>query len=75
MDQQTELIINELRHEIHLLNTKVAQLTGELQLKVDKTDIVNQINISQEGIRISGDKIAINQDSMITENIKMKEGN
>lgn len=65
MSPETEGMIYELKREIEVLKSNVAQLSGELDTKVNKTDIINQINISQEGIRISVDKITINSETMI----------
>lgn len=39
------------------LQSRVAMLQDEINLKVSKGDIVSQINISKESARIKGDKI------------------
>lgn len=59
MNPEIEGMFHELKHEIQMLRSELAQLTGAVNLKVDKTDIVNQINISQEDIRINADKLKL----------------
>lgn len=46
MDKVAEQRVNRLEHEIESLKSAVAQLSGALNLKVDKTDIINPININ-----------------------------
>ncbi len=64
---------DELR--IQKLETKVSDLEGNLSnvtqalsslqnLKVNKDEVVSAINISQEGIRITGDKLNINESTL-----------
>lgn len=57
MNPEIQGTVYELKNEIQMLRAELAQLKGTVNLKVDKTDIVNQINVSQEGIRINADKI------------------
>ncbi len=68
MDQRTEALLAQLQNEIDMLKGHVESLTHELNLKTDKNDIINQINISPENIRISADKISINGRTNIAEN-------
>ena len=75
MDRQTEYLINQLRNEVEALKSQVEQLSDELNSAVKKNEVISAINLSQGGIRIQGDKIFINEDTLITDNILKKEGN
>lgn len=65
MSPEIEGMIYELNNEIKMLRAELAQLNGAINFKVDKNDIVNQINISQEGIKINADKITIHSEAMV----------
>ena len=61
------LSIEELQSEVDTLKGTVTLLVDMLSKKVDKDDVVNQINLSEEGIRIGADKISINGEAMIAD--------
>lgn len=70
MNPEIQGTVYELKNEIQMLRAELAQLKGTVNLKVDKTDIVNQINVSQEGIRINADKIEISSNAISNAHIK-----
>lgn len=70
MDPRTEALIIQLQNEIEILKGQVEKITYELNLKTDKHGIINQINISPENIRISADKITINNETMVEQTAK-----
>lgn len=75
MDTHTNEEIAKLKAEVAKLEGRLHQMAHAINLKVNKQDVINQINISPENIRISGNKITVNEDSMIANNIFKKEGN
>lgn len=64
--------VKKLECEIAALQGTVTALTSKidslLAAKVDKNDVINQINLSNEQIRISGNKIHITGDTLIDNN-------
>lgn len=61
------LSIEALQSEVDALKGTVTLLVYMLSKKVDKDDVVNQINLSEEGIRIEADKISITGETMIAD--------
>lgn len=61
------LSIEELQSDVDALKGTVTLLVDMLSKKVDKDDVVNQINLSEEGIRIEADKISITGETMIAD--------
>lgn len=51
--------IAQLRTNLTLANERISQLTNTLELKVDKADIISQINISPEGVSIDAKQVNI----------------
>lgn len=43
----------------------ISQLSDSVNLRVEKDDIINQINISEEGVLISGEKLILDGDTTI----------
>lgn len=56
---------DELLQVINGLAAEINSLRGELELKVDKDEIIDQINNSEEGLRINSDKILIDGETSI----------
>lgn len=46
-------------------NSKISQLSGNINLRVEKDKVINQINISEEGILIDGSKVKITGETYI----------
>lgn len=59
--------------KVEKLERLVSQLAQELALKVDSNKVVNAINISPEGIRIVGDKIEINGETLIEDGALLRK--
>lgn len=51
------------------VNSSISQLANNINLKVDKNDVVNQINISDEEILIQGNKIHLTGETIIDDAI------
>lgn len=47
----------------------IAQLNNDISLKVAKNDVINQINISNESIRIDGKKVHVTGDTKFDNNV------
>ena len=48
------------------LQSQITQTAGQINLKVSKNDVINQINLSSEGITIDGSKINISGNTTFT---------
>lgn len=48
------------------LRSEISQTKDQINLKVDKNDVINQINISKEGITIAGNRINISGNTTFT---------
>ncbi|KRN34438.1 hypothetical protein [Lactiplantibacillus plantarum] len=64
--------VEKLKKDLVIANGNITQLISALKLKVDKADIISQINISPEGILIDGKKIHITSETMIDDKLKYK---
>ena len=61
--------IEQLKMDLATTNSTVAKLLSSLEQKVDKSDVINQINISMESILIDGKKIHITSENMINDKV------
>lgn len=52
-----EEAVKQLQWEARRLNDTVIQLQSELGNKVDKSEVVNSINVSLEDLKISSDRV------------------
>ncbi|MFS0643813.1 hypothetical protein [Siminovitchia sp. 179-K 8D1 HS] len=57
--------IDILNDKINDLQGQINTLTSEMQSKASKDDIISVINVSEEGVRIKGDKINISSETLI----------
>lgn len=64
--------VKKLKKALATTNSTVTKLLSNLEQKVDKNDVINQINISTEEILISGKKIHITSETMINDKLKHK---
>lgn len=68
--------VKKLECEIAALQGTVTALTNKidslLAAKVDKNDVINQINLSNEQIRISGNKIHITGETAMNSKLWLK---
>lgn len=53
------------------LQSSITQNANNINLRVEKNDVVNQINISTEGILIAGDNIQLNGDTTVEGNFSV----
>lgn len=47
----------------------IKQMSNDINLRVKQNDVINQINISTEGVRIDGDKVYITGDTQFDDNV------
>jgi len=52
-------IVSDLGDLSSTTRSQITQLTSDINLRVQKNDIINQVNISTEGILIAGEKVHI----------------
>ncbi|WP_040981095.1 hypothetical protein [Oceanobacillus jeddahense] len=64
--EHDELRMQKLEKQVSALTRIVSSIEQTQVSKVDKDEIISAINISQEGIRIIGDKININHGTLYT---------
>lgn len=57
--------IDILNDKINDLQDQINTLTMVIQSKASKDDIISVINVSEEGVRIKGDKINISCETLI----------
>lgn len=55
--------------------SKITQLDTNINLRVMKNDVVNQINVSNEGILISGSKLILDGDTTVTGTFRVADAN
>ena len=51
------------------VSSSISQLAGDINIKVDKNDVINQINISDEEILIAGNRIHLTGETIIDDAI------
>lgn len=59
LSNQLNITVQDLADLDNVVSSNYTQLTNAINLRVQKNDIINQINISTEGILIAGQKIHI----------------
>lgn len=64
--------INEAQGTANKAVASIENLGDELSLKVSKGEVVSEINLSEEGVRIKGDKIGLDGDVTVSEGFKLK---
>lgn len=64
-----ELRVEKLEETVLSLEAELSSLIHSLSQKVDATGVISAINISPESIRITGDKIKINGETLIENNV------
>lgn len=69
-----ETQLDRLEKKVSELQTIVGQLQSELNNKVDKDKVISSINVSPEKIRITGDKIEINGETLIEDQALNRKG-
>ncbi|MFT9003787.1 MAG: hypothetical protein ABF991_03665 [Liquorilactobacillus hordei] len=57
--------VEQLKTDLAVANLRISKLINAIELKVDKADIINQINISPEGVLIDGKKIHVTEKTVI----------
>ncbi|WAA10845.1 phage tail protein [Fervidibacillus albus] len=61
--------VSNVQNEISEVNSQITQLSNDINLRVKKDDVINQINLSTEGILIDGAKVHINGETTIDNGI------
>ena len=56
---QITSVVSDLGDLSSTTQSQITQLTSDINLRVQKNDIINQVNISTEGILIAGEKVHI----------------
>lgn len=56
--------------DLELASSEILQLKDQITLKVEKGDIINQINVSTEGIRIKGSRIELDGTTIFKKGIE-----
>lgn len=59
-------LTSEIFDEENGLVSRISQTESDIELKVSKDDIISSINLSTEGVKISGDKINIEGSAVFT---------
>lgn len=57
------------------VQSQITQLADNINLRVEKGDVINQINISDEDILISGKKLILDGDTTVTGTFRVKDAN
>jgi len=57
--------VSTLTNLVDSLQIQIGILQGEVNLKVDKDSVVSQINLSDEDIRVNGNKLTIDGETII----------
>lgn len=57
--------IKKLEETVSTLEQAISNLTIAVNNKVDKYNVIAEINTSEEGIRIKGGKIYINNETLV----------
>ncbi|GIO22423.1 phage tail spike protein [Oceanobacillus sp. J11TS1] len=56
-------------------NSKISQINSAINLRVQKNDIINQINLSTESILISGKKLILDGNTTVNGSFRVKDAN
>lgn len=64
--------INEAQGTANKAVASIENLGDELSLKVSKGEVVSEINLSEEGVRIKGDKIGLDGNVTVSPGFKLK---
>ncbi len=62
--KELELKIKDLEGKISTLTQASGNLQRQINTKVDKNEVISAINISEEGIRIEGNKLILNDETV-----------
>lgn len=57
--------VKDLEGKIATLEQMVSSLSMAVNNKVDKDNVIAEINISEEGVRIKGEKIHLNNETLV----------
>jgi len=63
--KELEKEIQTLKGTVLVLQSQISTLSGDVDLKVNKDEVIDAINTSSEGDRIKGNKIHIDKDTLI----------
>ncbi|MBU5594921.1 phage tail protein [Amphibacillus sp. MSJ-3] len=70
--ESLQSVINDLEEETQ---SQITQLSNNINLRVEKSDVINQINISDEDILISGKKLILDGDTTVTGTFRVSNAN
>src|SRR5699024_5655782 len=62
-------------HDALPISSQISQLDSAINLRVEKGDVINQINIDTSGILLSGKKIQLDGDTTVLGTFRVKNAN